>query len=90
MKTFNDVDIARYAVQVKHLPIDERVETLQRRLTVNMLKIWRPDPVTGKSAFLKARVLGDYNYLYKMHTELEWNEAKLENIIERKHRGEET
>ena len=65
MRPFRDIDIVRYAIQVKNLPIDEGVETLQRRLTSNMLKIWPADPVTGKSVFLKARVIGDYNYLYK-------------------------
>lgn len=29
------------------------------------MKVYPQDPVTGKSSFVKARVIGDYNYLYK-------------------------
>lgn len=83
MKPFRDIDIARYAVQVKNLPIDEGVETLQRRLTSNMLKIFPPDPVSGKSAFLKARVIGDYNYLYKKCVTLKRNIDLLETVREK-------
>ena len=83
MKPFRDIDIARYAVQVKNLPIDEGVETLQRRLTSNMLKIFPPDPVSGKSAFLKARVIGDYNYLYKKCVTLKRNIDSLETVKEK-------
>ena len=35
-----------------------------------MLKLYPPDPITGKSRFLRARVIGDYNYLYKKCVEL--------------------
>ena len=35
-----------------------------------MLKLYPPDPITGKSAFVRARVIGDYNYLYKKCVEL--------------------
>ena len=34
------------------------------------MKIYPPDPITGKSAFVRARVIGDYNYLYKKCVEL--------------------
>ena len=88
MKPFRDIEIARYAVQVKNLPIDEGVETLQRRLTSNMLKLYPPDPVTGKSAFLKARVIGDYNYLYKKCVILKRNIDLLE-IVKQKNRESE-
>ena len=30
-----------------------------------MLKVYPPDPITGKSAFVRARVIGDYNYAFK-------------------------
>jgi len=50
---------------VKNLPIDEGVEALQRRITSKMLKLYPPDPVTGKSVFIKARVIGEYNYAFK-------------------------
>ena len=83
-----DIDIARYAIQVKNLPIDEGVETLQRRLTSNMFKIFPPDPVTGKSAFLKARVIGDYNYLYKKCVVLKRNIDMLETVQAKNAEGE--
>ena len=35
-----------------------------------MLKLYPPDPITGKSAFVKARVIGDYNYAFKKTREL--------------------
>ena len=35
-----------------------------------MIKLYPPDPITGKSVFVRARVIGDYNYLYKMSVEL--------------------
>ena len=35
-----------------------------------MLKLYPPDPITGKSVFVRARVIGDYNYLYKKSAEL--------------------
>lgn len=50
--------------------MDEGVESLQRRIHTNMLKLYPPDPITGKSAFVRARVIGDYNYLYKKCVEL--------------------
>ena len=69
-QAFKDIDIASYAVEVRNLPIDEGVESLQRRIHANMLKLYPPDPITGKSAFLRARVIGDYNYLFKKSVEL--------------------
>ena len=44
MKPFRDIDIARYAVKVTNLPIDEGVESLQRKITASMLKIFPVDP----------------------------------------------
>ena len=35
-----------------------------------MVKLYPPDPITGKSVFVRARVIGDYNYLYKKSVEL--------------------
>ena len=70
MDDFKDIHIASYAVEVRNLPIDEGVESLQRRITSNMVKLYPPDPITGKSAFVRARVIGDYNYLYKKSVEL--------------------
>ena len=52
------------------MPIDEGVESLQKRITSNMAKLYPPDPITGKSVFVKCRVIGDYNYLYKKCVEL--------------------
>ena len=40
MKPFRDIDIARYAVKVTNLPIDEGVESLQRKITASMLKLF--------------------------------------------------
>ena len=88
LKPFRDIDIARYVVQVKNLPIDEGVETLQRRLTSNMLKIFPPDLVTGKSAFLKARVIGDYNYLYKKCVLLKRSIDLLETVRQKNEDGD--
>jgi len=70
MEEFKDIDIASFAIEVHNLPIDEGVESLQRRIHSNMLKLYPPDPITGKSAFVRARVIGDYNYLYKKSVEL--------------------
>lgn len=65
MEDFKDIEIASFAIEVRNLPIDEGVESLQRRIHSNMLKLYPPDPITGKSCFVRARVIGDYNYLYK-------------------------
>ena len=70
MSEFSDIDMTSYAVEVSNLPIDEGVESLQRRITSNMIKLYPPDPITGKSVFVRARVIGDYNYLYKKCVEL--------------------
>ena len=35
-----------------------------------MVKLYPPNPITGKSAFVRARVLGDYNELYDKSVEL--------------------
>jgi len=70
MKPFRDIDMASYTIEVRNLPIDEGVESLQRRIHTNMLKLYPPDPSTGKSAFVRARVIGDYNYLFKKCVEL--------------------
>ena len=55
---------------MRNLPIDEGVESLQRRIASKMMKIYPPDPITGKSGFVKSRVIGDYNYAYKKCREL--------------------
>ena len=70
MSEFSDIDMTSYTVEVTNLPIDEGVESLQRRITSNMIKLYPPDPITGKSVFVRARVIGDYNYLYKKSVEL--------------------
>lgn len=70
MEDFKDIEISHYAIEVRNLPIDEGVESLQRRITSNMVKLYPPDPITGKSVFVRARVIGDYNYLYKKSVEL--------------------
>ena len=70
MEEFRDIDISHFAIEVRNLPIDEGVESLQRRITSNMVKLYPPDPITGKSVFVRARVIGDYNYLYKKSVEL--------------------
>lgn len=64
-KNFHDIDVARYSLEVRNLPIDEGVESLQRRIASKMHKLYPPDRITGKSAFVKARVIGDYNYAFK-------------------------
>jgi len=70
MEEFKDIDISRFAIEVRNLPIDEGVESLQRRITSNMVRLYPPDPITGNSVFVRARVIGDYNYLYKKSVEL--------------------
>ena len=70
MEDFRDIDIANFAIEVRNLPIDEGVESLQRRITANLMKLYPADPITGKSVFVRARVIGDYNYLYKKCVEL--------------------
>jgi hypothetical protein len=78
---FHDIDIAKFSIEVKNLPIDEGVEPLQRRIASKMMKIYPPDPITGKSAFVKARVIGDYNYAYKKCKELRSLMDHLEFVI---------
>lgn len=34
------------------------------------MKLYPADPITGKSVFVRARVIGDYNYLYKKCVQL--------------------
>ena len=80
MEPLKDTEIAKYTIQVNNLPIDEGVETLQRRIQANMLKIYPPDPVTNKSPFVKARVLGNYDELYRISVELKRNVDILENV----------
>ena len=80
MEPLKDTEIAKFAIQVNNLPIDEGVETLQRRIHANMLKIYPPDPVTNKSPFVKARVLGNYDEVYNMCVELKRNVDILENV----------
>ena len=70
MEEFKDIEISRFAIEVRNLPIDEGVESLQRRITSNMVRLYPPDPITGESVFVRARVIGDYNYLYKKSVEL--------------------
>ena len=70
MVDFRDIDITSFAIEVRNLPIDEGVESLQRRITSNLMKLYPADPITGKSVFVRARVIGDYNYLYKKCVEL--------------------
>jgi len=70
LKPFTDLDMAKFTIEVRNLPIDEGVESLQRRIHTNMLKLYPPDPIYGKSAFVRARVIGDYNALYKKCVEL--------------------
>ena len=62
--------MAHFTIEVRNLPMDEGVESLQRRIHTNMLKLYPPDPITGKSAFVRARVIGDYNSLYDKCVEL--------------------
>lgn len=45
-----------------------------------MLKIYPPDPVTNKSPFVKARVLGNYDELYRISVELKRNVDILEKV----------
>ena len=80
MNEFSDIDMTSYAVEVSNLPLDEGVESLQRRITSNMIKLYPPDPITGKSVFVRARVIGDYNYLYKKSVELKQHIDELNYI----------
>ena len=70
MKELRDIDIASFAIEVRNLPIDEGVEAMQRRITSSLMKLYPADPITGRSVFVRARVIGDYNYLYKKCVEL--------------------
>ena len=55
--------MACYTIIVHNLPQDEGVESLQRRIKSNMLKLYPQDPITGQSPFVRARVIGHYNGL---------------------------
>ena len=70
MKELRDIDISHFAIEVRNLPIDEGVEAMQRRITACLMKLYPADPITGRSVFVRARVIGDYNYLYKKCVEL--------------------
>lgn len=74
---FTDLDIAKHAIQVSNLPEDENVEVLQQRIHHNLQKIFPPNPITGKSVFIKARVIGNYNSMYAQWVKLEKAKDKL-------------
>lgn len=76
----DDVSIAGYAVFIKGLPTNVGVEEMQRAISTKMLKLYPVDQMTGKSVFIKARVIGDYNSLYKKCVKLKSQLDKLELI----------
>ena len=77
---FDDVAIARYSIFVKHLPVNMGVDELQRLINSKLTKIYPVDPLTGRSAFVKCRVIGDYNNLYKNCVKLKQNMDKLDAV----------
>ena len=74
-----DIEIARYSIYVKGLPTNVGVEELQRAITMKMHKLYPLDE-SGASLFVKARVIGDYNFLYKKCVQLKQMMEKLEVI----------
>ena len=62
---------------------------MQRAITTKMLKLYPVDQATGKSVFVKARVIGDYNSLYKKCVKLKTQLEKLEAIRARNAKSEE-
>lgn len=63
-KDFCDIMVSKFSIYFKGLPTNVGVEELQRAITTKMLKLYPVDE-SGASLFVKARVIGDYNSLYK-------------------------
>lgn len=82
---FDDIHIARYSLFVRNLPRNMGVEELQKTLTQKMLKMFPVNPETRRSNFVKARVIGDYNKLYKLCVRLKQNIDKL-NIVRKENK----
>lgn len=74
-----DIQIARFSIYFKGLPTNVGVEELQRAITTKMQKLYPVDE-SGASLFVKARVIGDYNSLYKKCVKLKKLIEKLEGI----------
>lgn len=60
----DDITIAQFALFVENLPTNVGVEEMQRAISSKMQILYPPDE-SGKSPFVKARVVGDYNSLYR-------------------------
>lgn len=76
---FCDIQVARFSIYFKGLPTNVGVEELQRAITTKMLKLYPVDE-SGASLFVKARVIGDYNSLYKKCVKLKKLIEKLDGI----------
>jgi len=64
MKEFKDIDIAHFAVLVDNISRVHGVDQMQHEINSALSKVYPPDS-TGKSAFVKVKVVGNYNKLYK-------------------------
>lgn len=66
MKDFRDIDIAHFAVLVDNISRVTGVDEMQTKINAALSKVYPRDPLTGKSSFVKCKVVGNYNKLYKM------------------------
>lgn len=78
-QSLDDISISRFAVMVKGLPTNVGVDELQRAISTKMQKLY-PADTSGKSPFVKARVIGDYNSLYKKCKRVKNVLSKLEAV----------
>ena len=82
---FDDIAIARYSIFFRHIPTNIGVEEMQRAISIKMNKLYPVNPNTGKSPFVKARVIGDYASLYRKCIKLKQAIDKLD-VVKRQNR----
>lgn len=63
MKEFKDNQLSNFAVFVDNLPRDREAFSLQHQIESVLLRVF-PSDRSGRSAFLKAKVIRNYNSLY--------------------------
>jgi len=63
MKDFKDNQLSHFAIFVDNLPRDKDISSLQQQIENVMLRVFPADQ-TGKSPFLKVKVIRNYNSLY--------------------------
>ena len=81
----NDTDIAHYTIMVENLPQNLSVDDLQQQID-EAIPILLPG-IGGKSPFIKSRVCGDYEKLYKMCVNLKYTVEELKKVRKQNQRN---